>query len=77
MNKMDSRTDWLLDSCYTNCFVCGKPFEEPPLLEKNGMLRGRALYFSVIDEYGDKVETDERICDKCWVNELPQFGTSD
>ena len=77
MNKIDSRIDWLLDSCYTNCFVCRKPFKEPPLLDKNGMLSGRALWFNIIDEYGDKVETFERICNSCWVSDLSQFATSD
>ena len=75
MNKIDSRTDWLLDSCYYNCFVCGTPFKEPPLLDKNGVLRGRALWFSVIvDEYGTKQDTEERICNKCWVSDLSQFA---
>jgi len=74
MNKIDSRTDWLLDPCYYNCFVCGKPFEQPPLLDEKGMLRGRALWFNIIDEDGVKVETDERICDKCWVSDLSQIS---
>ena len=38
------------------------------------MLRGRALVLDVIDEYGDKVETDERICNNCWVSDLSQFA---
>lgn len=74
MNKIDSRTDWLLDSCYYNCFVCGRPFATPPRLDRNGMLYGKALFFSVIvDEYGTREETDERICRKCWVSDLSRF----
>lgn len=47
----------------------------PPLVDSRGRLKGIALYFYVIDEYGDKVQTDERICDNCLVNgDLSQFG---
>jgi hypothetical protein len=77
MSKINSRTDWLLDSCYYNCFICGAPFSEPPQLDKNGVLRGKALWFNILDEYGDKVETEERICRKCWVSDLSQFGFAD
>ena len=77
MNKISSRTDWLLDSCYYNCFVCGTPFSEPPRLDKRGVLDGKALFFYILDEYGDKVETEERICSKCWVSDLSQFGFPD
>jgi hypothetical protein len=78
MNKIDSRIDWVLDSCYTNCFVCRKPFEEPPRVDKHGRLAGRCMWFSVIvDEYGTKEDTEERICDKCWVSDLSQFATQD
>ena len=77
MNKIDSRTDWLLDSCYTHCFVCGEPFNEPPEVDRRGYLEGRALIFDVITEYGSKEETAERICRNCWVTPLEQFRTSD
>lgn len=40
------------------------------------MLRGRALWFNIIDEDGVKVETDERICDKCWASDLSQFNAN-
>jgi hypothetical protein len=67
MNKIGSRTDWLLDSCYYNCFVCGKPFDSPPLLDRYGRLEGRAMVLDVIvDEDGCKEGTEERICNKCW-----------
>jgi len=74
MNKIDSRSDWLLDSCYYHCFVCGTLFASPPKLDRTGKLDGRALFFSVIvDKYGHKEETEERICNKCWVSNLSQF----
>ncbi len=73
MNKIDSRTDWLLDSCFYNCFVCGSHFTSPPRLDR-GKLEDRALFFSVIvDKYGNKEETDERICNKCWTSDLSRF----
>ena len=35
------------------------------------MLRGRALWFSIIvDEYGSKEDTEESICRECWVSDL-------
>lgn len=74
VKQVDSRTDWLLDTCYTNCFVCGKPFELPPLLDKTGRLEGRALVFDVVIEDNIKEETEERICSKCWVSDLSDFS---
>ncbi len=72
MNKISS-TDWLLDSCFYNCFVCGTPFTSPPRLDR-GILVGRAMFFNVIvDKYGHTEETEERICNKCWVSDLSQF----
>ena len=74
MNKISSSTDWLIDSCYYNCFVCGTPFSEPPRLDKGGVLNGRALFFNIIvDQHGNKEETEERICNKCWVSDLSRF----
>ena len=68
-NKIGSRTDWLLDSCWYNCFVCGKPFASPPMLDRGGSgskLYGRALCLTlIIDKYGSKEDTEERICDTC------------
>ena len=73
MNKISSRTDWLLDSLYTSCFVCGEPISEPPKLDRGRL--SKCLWFSIIvDEYGNKQDTEERICNKCWVSDLPQFG---
>ena len=73
MNKIDSRTDWLLDSCYTTVLSV-ETIQRTSLLDKNGVLRGRALWFNVIvDEYGTKQDTEERICNKCWVSDLSQF----
>ncbi len=72
MNKISSRTDWLLDSCFYNCFVCGSPFTSPPKLDK-GKLEGRALFFNIIDEYGDNVEDEERVCNDCWKSDLSRF----
>ena len=43
-------------------------------MDKNGVLRGRALCFYVIDEDGSKVENEERICNQCWVSDLSQFA---
>jgi DNA primase catalytic subunit len=78
MNKIGSRIDFLLESCYSQCFVCGEPFEEPPELNRSGYLEGRALIFDVvIDSYGSKEETAERICRKCWPTSLKQFRTLD
>ena len=75
MNKIDSRTDWLLDSCYSHCFVCGISLP-PPLLHKDGTLQGVALCFEiVVDEYGDKADNEERVCDKCWKSDLSQFAS--
>ncbi len=77
MNKIDSRVDWLLESCYTHCFVCGEIFNEPPRLDRYGKLDGRALVLDiVVDETGFKEETDERICNKCWKTDLSQFSIS-
>ena len=76
MNKIDSRTDWMLDSCYTHCFVCGEPFEEPPRLSRNGYLEGRALVLKLVDEDGCEEESDERICNDCWVSDLSQFDAN-
>ncbi len=73
MNKIDSRTDWLLDSCFYNCFVCGSPFTSPPKLDK-GKLEGNCLFFNIRDEWGDKVETEERVCHKCWISDLSRFA---
>ena len=76
MNKISSRTDWLLDSCYSHCFVCGISLPTP-LLDKTGRLEGRALCFDIIDEYGDKQDNEERVCDKCWKSDLSnlKYGT--
>ena len=67
-----NKPDWLLDPCFTNCFVCGKPFDSPPLLDKYGKLKGRALVLDVIVDEDNitKEETEERICNKCWVSDL-------
>ncbi len=74
MNKIDSRSDWLLDSCFYNCFVCGTPFTSPPKLDR-GILVGSALWFSVIvDKYGHTEETEERVCHKCWISDLSRFA---
>ena len=71
--KMNSREDWLLDSCFYNCFVCGKPFALPPKLDK-GRLEGRALCLSIItDKDGSKEDTEERICRTCWVSDLSRY----
>ena len=72
MNKIDSRTDWLLEPCYSHCFVCGISLP-PPLLHEDGTLQGVALCFDVIEEYGDKADNEERICNICWVSDLSQF----
>ena len=76
MNKIDSRTDWLLDSCYSHCFVCRISLPTP-LLDKTGRLERRALCFDIIDEYGDKQDNEERVCDKCWKSDLSnlKYGT--
>jgi hypothetical protein len=59
VNKISSRTDWLLDSCYSHCFLCGISLS-PPLLHKDGTLQGVALCFDVVvDEYGDKADNEE------------------
>ena len=71
--KIGSRTDWLLDSCYYNCFVCGKPFSEPPRLHRNGTLEGRVFCLSLITEEGGREDTEERICNSCWVSDLSRF----
>jgi DNA primase catalytic subunit len=76
MNEI--KIDWLLDSCFYNCFVCGEPFSEPPRLDGGGVLHGRALIFEIIvDEYRNKEETEERICNKCWVSDLSRFADND
>ena len=49
------------------------PFASPPQLDKSGKLDGKAQFFYVMDEYGDKVETEERICRKCWLSDLSRF----
>ena len=78
MNKIGSRIDFLLESCYANCFVCGEPFEEPPEVDRSGYLEGRAIIFTVVvDEYGSKEETAERVCRYCWTTPLKQFRTLD
>ena len=73
MNKISSRTDWLLESCYSTCFVCGISLP-PPLVHKDGTLQGVALCFDVIDEYGDKQDNEERVCGKCWKSDLSNFA---
>ncbi len=76
LNNNSSRLNlpFLLDSCYTHCFVCGTPFPKPPLVDRNGYLEGRALILKLLDEYGDKVESFERICRDCWFSDLGQFA---
>lgn len=75
MNKIHSRTDCLLDQCYYKCFVCGTPFDSPPRLDRDGRLAGRGMVLEVIiGEYGIKEDTEERICDKCWVSDLSRFN---
>ena len=77
MNKIDRFSRNLLESCYTNCFVCGAAFEEAPEVDSRGYLEGRAVIFNVVtDEYGSKEETAERVCNYCWATPLKQFRTS-
>lgn len=74
MNKIGSKIDFRLESCYANYFVCGEPFSEPPKLDRTGRLDGRAMVLSVVvDEDGYKEDTEERICDKCWKSDLSRF----
>jgi hypothetical protein len=45
------------------------------MLDGNGILMGKALVFDVIvNEYGMKEETEERICNKCWFSDLSRFS---
>jgi hypothetical protein len=75
MNRIHSRADWLLDSCYYNCFVCCKPFHLPPKLDGNGILMGKCLVLDlIVDEYGSKESSDERVCRECWNSDLSQFN---
>jgi hypothetical protein len=76
MNGIHSRTDCLLDPCFYKCFVCSQPFDEPPKLDSNGRLTGRALVFEVVNEDCFKEETEERICNKCWNSDLSQFSVN-
>jgi hypothetical protein len=50
-------------------------FPKLPRLDKGGVLSGRALFFNIIvDQHGNKEETEERICNKCWVSDLSRFA---
>ena len=60
--------------CYYNCFICGKPFASPPILDRSGKLYGRAFCLNlIIDEDGSKEDTEERICNTCWVSDLSRY----
>ncbi len=75
MNKIDSRTDWLLEQCWYRCFVCGTEFAKPPEVTRGQL--DRCIIFNIIDEWGDKVETEERCCQRCWVSDLSRFADKD